>query len=84
MEKDLKLNNEDSINPSYYNKEQISCLDAMIAAYGIEAVIHFCMCNSFKYMWRFAQKNGLEDIKKAQWYQDKLVELTHKLEDGIQ
>lgn len=47
----------------------------MIAAYGKEAVMCFCKCNAFKYLFRFEKKNGIEDIKKAQWYQDKYIEL---------
>ena len=37
---------------------------------GIEAV---CTANAIKYLWRWKQKNGEEDLKKAQWYIDKLI-----------
>ena len=30
----------------------------------------FCLCNAFKYLWRYKNKNGAEDIKKARWYLD--------------
>lgn len=62
-------------NPSHYTGGSVECIDAMIAAYGKEAVANFCMCNAFKYQWRFDKKNGTEDIKKAQWYQNKFLEL---------
>ena len=62
-------------HPSHYNQGGIECIDAMIAAYGVEAVKNFCKCNAFKYQWRFGDKNGEEDLKKAQWYQDKYMEL---------
>jgi hypothetical protein len=26
-----------------------------------------------KYTWRYDKKNGVEDLKKAQWYLDRLV-----------
>jgi hypothetical protein len=29
--------------------------------------------NITKYLWRFKQKNGVEDLKKAQWYLNKLI-----------
>lgn len=74
------MQEKDKINPSYYNNEGISCIDAMEAAYGTEAVMCFCQCNAFKYQWRFGKKNGEEDIKKAQWYQNKYLELQNKLE----
>lgn len=66
-------------HPSHYASGGIECIDAMEAAYGIEAVMHFCMCNAFKYQWRFDKKNGVEDLKKAQWYQNKYIELKSKL-----
>lgn len=37
--------------------------------------------NVFKYLWRYPDKNGVEDLKKARWYLDKLIEAyeeTHK------
>lgn len=62
-------------NPLHYTKGNIECIDAMIAAYGKEVVMHFCQCNAFKYLWRFTNKNGIEDLRKAQWYQNKYIEL---------
>ncbi len=66
----------DNVNhPKHYSQGNIECIDAMVSAYGIETVIHFCMCNAFKYQWRFNAKNGKEDIEKCQWYQNKMLEL---------
>lgn len=66
----------DNVNkPRHYAHGSIECIDAMEAAYGIEAVMHFCQCNAFKYQWRFENKNGDEDLKKSQWYQNKYMEL---------
>lgn len=62
-------------NPQHYINGGIECIDAMIAAYGKEAVMHFCQCNAFKYQWRFDKKNGVEDLKKAEWYNNKYIEL---------
>jgi hypothetical protein len=67
-------------NPSHYASGNIECIDAMISAYGVEAVKAFCKCNAFKYQWRFDKKNGDEDIKKAQWYQNKYMELNNAKE----
>lgn len=70
----------DPVNhPSHYTQGNIECIDAMKAAYGKESVMHFCKCNAFKYQWRFDKKNGEEDIKKAQWYQNKFLELKREL-----
>lgn len=71
---------DDMVNhPPHYTQGGIECIDAMEAAYGTEAVIMFCMCNAFKYQWRFNNKNGREDILKCQWYQNKMVQLQNKL-----
>ena len=31
--------------------------------------------NIIKYLWRDRYKNGIEDLKKAQWYLNKLIEV---------
>ncbi|SHI43785.1 DUF3310 domain-containing protein [Parasporobacterium paucivorans] len=65
----------DNINPSHYRQGKVECIDALESAtvgkVGIRAV---CVANVIKYLWRYEDKNGLEDIKKAKWYLDKLIE----------
>lgn len=66
---------KDNVNsPSHYTQAGIECIDAITAAVsgktGIEAV---CVANVIKYLWRYELKNGLEDVKKAQWYLNRLV-----------
>lgn len=66
---------EDIINkPPHYNQAGIECIDAIAAAtsgkQGVEAV---CVANVIKYLWRYELKNGVEDVKKARWYLDKLI-----------
>ena len=60
----------DNVNhPKHYEECcSFECIDAMRVAFGIEYVIHFCLLNAFKYMWRHKYKNGEEDLKKAEWY----------------
>ena len=67
---------KDNVNhPSHYTQGGIECIDAIKAATvgltGIEAV---CTGNAVKYMWRWKFKNGVEDIRKAMWYLEKLLE----------
>jgi Protein of unknwon function (DUF3310) len=38
----------------------------------------FLVGNAIKYLSRYKKKNGLEDVKKAQWYVNYLVELLEK------
>ena len=65
----------DNVNyPNHYQGKN-ECIDVMVAMFGKEAVKHFCMCNAYKYRFRADKKNGEEDIKKAEWYESKLIEL---------
>jgi len=61
-------------NPPHYNQERIECIDAIQACTG-EGFVHYLQGNIVKYMWRFDYKNGVEDLKKAQWYLNKLIEV---------
>ena len=60
--------------PPHYNQAGVECIDAIAAATsgksGIEAV---CVANVIKYLWRYELKNGVEDVKKARWYLDRLI-----------
>ncbi len=61
-------------HPSHYNQGGIECIEAMAAATvnkrGIEAI---CVSNVIKYLFRYETKNGLEDVKKAAWYVNRLI-----------
>lgn len=71
---------DDPVNhPKHYTQGDIECIDAMIAAKGIDKVIAFCECNAFKYIWRCNEKNGIEDIEKAIWYEKKAIELRKRV-----
>lgn len=64
----------DPVNhPAHYTSGGIECIDAMQAAFGAEVVKDFCLCNAFKYLWRHRNKNGVEDLKKARWYLNRLI-----------
>ena len=62
-------------HPSHYTQGDIQCIDAMVAAFGKDAVATWCKINAFKYVWREEHKNGMEDIDKALWYLNKYKEL---------
>lgn len=66
---------KDNVNhPSHYTKGKVECLDALesatIGKSGIEAV---CVSNIIKYLWRYEEKNGIEDVKKAKFYLNRLL-----------
>jgi hypothetical protein len=65
----------DAVNqPPHYTQGDIECIDAIEAATinltGIEAV---CTGAAIKYLWRWKQKNGIEDLQKAQWYINRIL-----------
>jgi hypothetical protein len=63
----------DMVNsPPHYNEAGIECIDALAAALG-EGFEFYLQGNIMKYLWRYRYKNGTEDLKKAQWYLDKLI-----------
>ncbi len=75
--------NDNVQHPAHYTQGEIECIDCIKAAtvnkIGIEA---FCVGNAIKYLFRYENKNGLEDVKKAQWYINRLIqELEEKKEN---
>lgn len=66
-------------NPSHYNHKGIECIQAIEAALTEEEFRGYLKGNIIKYNWRERYKNGLEDLRKAQWYINKLVQLVEKL-----
>ena len=68
----------DMVNhPPHYNKSGVECIDA-IKAMTDDGFQYYLQGNIMKYLWRYRYKNGVEDLKKAQWY---LNELIDELED---
>ena len=65
----------DLIEPLHYRQGEVECIDALKSATvgksGIEAV---CVANVIKYLWRYEAKGGVEDVRKARWYLDRLIE----------
>lgn len=37
-----------------------------------------CTANVIKYMWRWKEKGGADDLKKARWYLDYLIKEVEK------
>ena len=63
------VDKKDNINPDHYKSEtSLECIESMEIIFGRDAVIDFCVCNAWKYIWRWKNKNGEEDLVKAGWY----------------
>ena len=68
-----KSKDVDNVNPPpHYNQAGIECLDAIAAATG-DGFQYYLQGNILKYLWRYRYKNGIEDLKKAQFYLNKLI-----------
>ena len=66
----------DLINhPPHYNKGEIECIDAIEAMLTHEEYVGYLRGNSLKYRWRFRYKNGIQDLEKAKWYENRLMEI---------
>ena len=65
---------EDMVNnPSHYNQAGVEAIDAIRAATG-EGFEYYLQGNILKYLWRYRYKNGVEDLKKAEWYLKVVIE----------
>lgn len=60
-------------NPAHYTTGGIECIDAMQAMLSREEFIGYLRGNIFKYQWRYKHKNGVEDLRKADWYAQRLI-----------
>ena len=60
---------KDNINPSHYQRDGMECIDAIKAAVqnlsGVEA---YETGSAIKYLWRWKEKGGKDDLNKAIWF----------------
>ena len=69
-----RMRDEDVVNkPPHYYQAGVECIDAIQAATD-DGFEYYLQGNIIKYLWRYRYKNGVEDLKKAQWYLTKLIE----------
>ena len=61
-------------HPPHYTAGGVECIDALEAAtVGLDGIEAVCTANAIKYLWRWKRKGGVEDLKKARWYIDRLI-----------
>lgn len=64
-------------HPAHYTQGGVVCIDAIESAVsGLSGVEAFLTANIIKYIWRWKWKNGTQDLEKARWYLDRLIEKT--------
>ena len=59
----------DMISPDYYKRGNIEVTDFII-----DQSMSFLEGNVVKYITRYKEKSGIEDLRKARWYLEKLIE----------
>ena len=67
------MKNDKVNHPSHYTQGKVECIDAIESATtNLTGIVAVCIANVIKYVWRFALKNGAEDLDKADFYLQKL------------
>ena len=60
--------------PEHYVQGSVECIDAIKAATaGLGGFEGCCAGNAVKYLWRWHRKGGVQDLRKARWYLDRLI-----------
>ena len=76
-----RIKSDNVCHPKHYNQGGIECIDciksATVGKVGIEA---FCVGNAIKYLFRYEEKNGIEDVKKATLRIKQLYNYSYALE----
>lgn len=74
----------DSVNhPNHYTQGGIECIEAIKASMFPGGFQDYCKGNILKYIWRWRQKGGIEDLKKARVYLDWMITSAEEAEKKI-
>lgn len=75
MARMIEYENDYVNHPTHYTQGGIECIDAIKAATkGLGGIEAFCTGNAIKYLWRWKNKNGAQDLEKAVWYINRLMD----------
>ena len=69
----------DVVNKPPHYQGEVEAIDSIKAAMSYEAFKGYCQGNALKYIIRYDRKNGVEDLRKAEWYINRLIK---HLENG--
>ncbi len=61
---------EDKIDPAHYKQGNIEVIDFIL-----DQKMNYIEGNIIKYVSRYKIKNGVEDLRKAQWYLKELIDV---------
>ena len=76
----MTKNNDNIISPNHYASDKgFEVFDVQEAfIHELKGMAASYWCNIVKYILRFQKKNGVEDLKKAKYYLEKLIEEAEK------
>ena len=78
-----EINVNDAVNhPAHYTQGGVECIDAIRAAMTFEEFCGYLRGNVIKYMWRYNDKGGIQDLAKAKWYLNRLIDERKKQNNG--
>ena len=60
-------------HPSHYTQGGIECIEAIRASMTADGFCDYCKGNIIKYIWRWRDKGGVEDLRKASVYLNWLI-----------
>ena len=71
---DTRMHQFDNVQrPMHYAAGSIECIDAIEAQLSAEEFRGYLKGNVIKYLWREKHKGGVESLKKANWYLNKII-----------
>jgi hypothetical protein len=73
----------DKINPDYYKNKAIETIEVIRNELTSDEFRGYLKGVILKYLSRHRLKNGIEDLKKAQWYMNYLVKFEEEQEEII-
>ena len=74
---------ESTLDPNYYQQNGQDLIDHLSEIFNADMFIGFMTGNIFKYLTRWQQKNGVEDLEKAQVYLNRLIEFEKQQNQSI-
>lgn len=65
-------------HPSHYTTGKIETIEYIEDKLTLEMLEGYFIGNIIKYVSRYRHKNGVEDLKKARWYLDRMIKNLEK------
>ena len=81
---EVEPTNDTVQHPSHYTHGGIECIEAIRASMTADGFCDYCKGNIIKYIWRWRDKGGVEDLRKASVYLDWLINAADAKENNYE